>query len=71
MLELKEIEGEDYGRDLVEVIRCRNCKYGVDFRSELFLRCELRCEMVGRDDFCSRARMRFEQVAVGDENRAD
>lgn len=62
MLWAEEIEGQDYRRDFVEVIRCRDCKYGADYGSAMFLRCELRCEMVDRDGFCHRARSRFEQA---------
>lgn len=55
MLELKEIEGENYGKDLVEVVRCKDCKYGIKRSANTILCCFDSVRGSGKHvfDFCS------------------
>ena len=55
MIEIYPVKGEDYGRDMVEVIRCENCmyweraamKYGV---------CLKTFSEIAQNGYCSRAK---------------
>lgn len=56
MIELYEVPGEDYGRDLVEVIRCERCKFGEPMESSRYLTCQRNYEVVQKDGFCAWAK---------------
>lgn len=58
MLELQEIEGEDYGRDLVEVIRCRNCKFAEGMESSRYVNCQKFYSIISADGFCAWAKVK-------------
>lgn len=62
MLELIEVEGQETSKDLVEVVRCRNCKYSEEYNSDLFVRCNVHYECTRRDDFCSKGVPKLEVV---------
>ena len=53
MLELKEIEGQDYGKDLVEVVRCKNCAYSEGMESSRYVMCLQFMQITHINDFCS------------------
>ena len=43
---------EERSVDAVEVVRCKDCKYGTKFSSER-IECRLECGLLYNDDFCS------------------
>ena len=53
MVELKEIENEDYGKDLVEVVRCKDCKNGVCRGSVVACFEDVTLKTKLLDDYCS------------------
>ena len=58
MLELKEIDGEDYGKDLVEVVRCKDCRYGIKKDGYISVTCCF-------DSVCGRLRHPFDFCSDG------
>ena len=56
MIELYEVQEEDYGRDLVEVIRCANCANGEAMESSRYITCRRNYEVVQKDGFCAWAK---------------
>lgn len=55
MLELKQIDGEDYGKDLVEVVRCKDCRYSLKRSKDKVLCCydSVSGRIKHAQDFCS------------------
>lgn len=56
MVEIKEIEGKDYGKDLVEVVRCKDCIWSEGMESSRYVRCTRLYELVPVNAYCSNGR---------------
>ena len=56
MIELYELENEDYGKDTVEVVRCQNCIFSEGMESSQYRMCAKHFEVVPIDGYCFEAR---------------
>ena len=56
MIELMEIEGEDYGKDLVEVVRCKDCIHSEGLEASKYRFCQLLKRWAHLDGYCDEAK---------------
>lgn len=58
MIEIYEVENEDYKKDLVEVTRCKDCARSEGMEASRYVYCRLQGGCVDKDGFCYRAKKR-------------
>lgn len=55
MIEVYQVPEENYGKDLVEVVRCKDCKNGIQKSADsvLCFKCSVVAQIMNPLDFCS------------------